>query len=271
MHKLLSRYGLTKNPFTKDVPVDELFEHAGADGALKRLKAAVEARASAVLIGEPGTGKTFVLRALEGQLPAGRFRLAYIHNSHVNVRDFYRQLSVALGLEPKATAAALFRRVTSHIEEIATTQKAHPIVVLDEAQLLSLKILEQLPLLLNFQKDSKPLLSVILIGLPELKDRLLRNVLASLGARLPIRIQLDALDARGVGEYLRHRLRMAGSSQEIFAEDGVLMIGEATGGALRKIDVLAHHALEVAAERKNSLVDAGVVEKAVKRCADALV
>ena len=131
MNKVLSRFGLAKNPFTKDVPVDELFEHESSDGALKRLKAVVEGRSSAVLTGEPGTGKTFVLRALEEKLPQSRYRVSYIHNSHVNYRDFYRQLSVVLGLEPKATPEALFRAVSRHVEETAAA-KVHPVLLLDE-------------------------------------------------------------------------------------------------------------------------------------------
>jgi type II secretory pathway predicted ATPase ExeA len=270
MRKVLNRFALTKDPFTKDVPVDEFFEHTGAESALKRLKAAVEGRSSAVLTGEPGTGKTFVLRALEEELPVGRFRLTYIHNSHVNARDFYRQLSVALGLEPKATSEALFRNVSRSIEETAAA-KVHPVVVLDEAQFLPVRVLEHLPLLLNFHRDSKPFLSIVLVGLPELRERLTRNVLASLAARLAVRIQLDSLTPEDVGTYLKHRLRTAGSSKEVFAEDAVLMVAEATGGALRKIDVLATHALEVASEGKSAIVDAGIVEKAVKRCAEALI
>ena len=89
VNKVLSRFALTKNPFSKDVPVEELFEHESSEGALRRLKAAVEGRSSAVLTGEPGTGKTFVLRALEEKLPHSRYRITYIHNSHVNSRDFY--------------------------------------------------------------------------------------------------------------------------------------------------------------------------------------
>lgn len=268
-NKVLSRFGLTKDPFTKDVPVEELFEHESAEGAVKRLKAAVEGRSSAVLTGEPGTGKTFVLRALEESLPQSRYRLSYIHNSHVNYRDFYRQLSVILGLEPKATSEALFRMVSRHLEEMALS-KVHPVIVFDEAQLLPVRVLEQLPVLLNFQKDSKPFLSVILIGLPELRDRLRRNVLSSLAARLPVRIQLEPLSAQDVTAYLQHRLRSAGSAKEVFGEDAVLLIAEATGGALRKIDVVAAHALEVATEGKSTIVDTAVVERAIKRCAEAL-
>lgn len=268
--KLQSRFGLTKPPFTKDVPVDDFFEHPDAERAIGRLKAALEARACAVLTGEPGTGKTFLLRELEEKLPAGRFRFIYLHNTHVNIRDFYRQLSVALGIEPKATPESLFRAVSRHVEESASA-KVHPVLFLDEAQLLVTRVLEHLPLLLNFQKDSKPFLSIVLVGLPELRQRLSRNVLSSLAARLPVRVQLEGLEPDGVGSYLAHRLRMAGCSKEVFAEDAILMIAEATGGALRKIDVIAAHSLEVATEGKSVIVDAGVVEKAVELCAEALI
>ena len=124
--------------------------------------------------------------------------------------------------------------------------------------------------MLNFQKDSKPFLSLVLIGLPELRDRLRRNVLSSLAARLPVRIQLDPLGALDVTSYLKHRLRTAGCTKEVFGEDAVLLIAEATSGALRKIDVVAAHSLEEATEGKSSIVDTAVVERAIKRCAEAL-
>lgn len=271
MRKVANRYGLTKEPFTKEVPVEELFEHEGHSAAVTRLKAALEGHSSAVLTGESGTGKTFVVRALEAKLPAGRYRVHYIHNATVNLRDFYRQLSAALGLEPRATPAALFRSVSAHVEELATEQKLRPVLVLDEAHLVPLPVLGHLHILMNFHRDSQPLLSIVLLGLPELRDRLTRNVLASLAARLPVRVVLGPLSAGGVADYLRHRMRTAGSSQEVFSEDAGLLIAEATGGVLRKIDVLAASALEVACEGKGTLVDASVVEEAVKRCAEAIV
>lgn len=269
--KILARYGLTKDPFTKDVPTEELFEHPSAESALGRLSAALEGRTSAVLTGDAGTGKTFVLRALEAKLPAGRYRVTYIHNATVNLRDFYRQLAMAVGLEPRATAEAVFRMVSTQIEETASTQKVHPVIVLDEAHLLPVAVLGHLHILLNFQRDSRPLLSIVLLGLPELRDRLTRNVLVSLAARLPVRVHLGALDAEQTGNYLRHRLRTAGCSQEVFAPDGILLVAEAAGGVMRKIGVLASIALEVASETKSKLVDAATVEEAVKRCSEALV
>lgn len=269
--RVVSRWGLAKEPFTKEVPVEELFEHELHTSAVTRLRSALEGRSSAVLTGESGTGKTFVVRSLESKLPQGRYRVHYIHNATVNLRDFYRQLSAGLGLEPRATPAALFRSVSVHVEALATEQKLRPVLVLDEAHLVPLAVLGHLHILLNFHRDSQPLLSIVLVGLPELRDRLMRNVLSSLAARLPVRVGLSPLGAAQVADYLRHRLHTAGASQEVFSEDAVLLMAEATGGVLRKLDVLAAAALEVACEGKGTLVDASVVEEAVKRCAEAIV
>jgi type II secretory pathway predicted ATPase ExeA len=196
--------------------------------------------------------------------------VTYVHNSTVNLRDFYRQLSQVLGLEPRATPSALFRSIRSQVEEISA-QKVHPILVIDEAHLTPVQVLEHLHILLNFDRDSKPLLSLVLVGLPGLRDRLARNVLASLAARLPVRAHLDPLDPEQTGAYLRHRLETAGCVEEVFAEDAVLLIAEATGGVMRRIDVLASNALEVACGGRSRLVDASTVQEAVKLCAEALV
>jgi general secretion pathway protein A len=269
--RIQNRFGLTKDPFTKDVPIEELFIHPGLEQVITRIKAGIEGRASAVLTGEAGTGKTFCLRAVESKLPAGRYRLTYIHNATVNLRDFYRQLSTALGLEPKATPAALFRNVSAHLEEVATAQKLRPLVVLDEAHLLPIQVLQNLHILLNFDRDSKPLLSLLLLGLPELRERLTRNVLSSLAARLPIRVVLSPLDAEQTGEYLRCRMRHAGCGQDVFSEEAVLLIAEATGGVLRKIDVLARTSLEVLSQGRSKVVDGQAVQSAVQQCAEAIV
>lgn len=272
MRAMMNRFGLAQLPFTKEIAAEDLFEFAGTNHAdvIARLRASVEARASAVLTGEAGVGKTCVLRTLEHKLNPSRYRVTYLHHATVSPRDFYRQLSITLGLEPKAHPSAMFRRLQTHIEEMADEQKVHPVLLLDEAQLMSSSMLEQLHLLLNFRMDSRAFLTVILIGLPELRERLARNLLASLSARLPVRVHLEPLAAEEVGGYLRHRLGAAGSTQEVFSEDAVLCIREATGGILRKIDVLAHHCLEVVAGNKGALVDGGIVQQAVRQCAEAL-
>ncbi len=108
------------------------------------------------------------------------------------------------------------------------------------------------------------------VGLPELRERLGRNVLSSLSSRLAARDHLDPLRAEDVGGYLRHRMKVAGSAQEVFSQDAILAIREASAGVLRKVDLLAQQCLELAAKGKGALVDGSVVLEAVRHCADAL-
>jgi type II secretory pathway predicted ATPase ExeA len=223
-----------------------------------------------VLTGDSGVGKTFALRALRERLPNGRFHLHYIPNASLNLRDFYRQLSSVLGLEARATAAALFRQVSAQLETLATAQRIHPVLLLDEAHLLPLRVLENLHILLNFKWDSAALLSIVLIGLPELRERLRRNVLSSLATRLPVRAELAPLPRACVAAYLNHRMTRAGCAQQVFGEEAALLIAEATGRIPAKINTLAEHCLELAGEGRSQIVDGPMVQEARKRCAEAI-
>lgn len=270
MRRVLNRYGLTRLPFAKELAADELLSFERREESRNRLRAAIEGRSSAVLTGDTGVGKTFLLRALERELSSSRFKVTYIHNSGVTRRDFYRQLAAGLGLEPKASAAGVFRQVQVQIEDLADAQKVHPVLILDEAHLLPVQVLEHLHILLNYRRDSCAFLSLVLIGLPELRDRLARNVLASLSARLPVRVHLDPLVVAEVDAYLRHRMKIAGCTQEVFSEEAVLCIREATGGVLRKVDLLAQTCLEAACEGRGMVVDGKAVHAGVKICGEAL-
>jgi general secretion pathway protein A len=270
MNKLLSTYSLAREPFTKDIAPSEMLQSDLLQDALQSLKAAIEGRTSAVVTGDSGSGKTCLLRALEEDLPQGRYRLHYAHNSTVNRRDFYRQLSIGMGLEPHSSFAALHASVSQHIQELASHHKLRVIVMLDEAHLLSIQVLEQLHILLNYEKDSKPWLSLILVGLPDLRETLKRNVLASLTARMPIRIHLQPLDADQVKLYIRHRMNTAGCRRDVFSDDALLLMSKATGGIMRRLDILGDQCLIAALKSKSNIVDAAVVQKAIQACGEAL-
>lgn len=271
MNKLLSTYSLTRPPFSKDIPPSEMLATVPLEAARQRLRAALEGRASAVVTGDSGCGKTCLVRALEEDLPQGRYRLHYIHNATVNRRDFYRQLSIGMGLEPHATFAALFATVSQHIQDLATQHRLCVALFLDEAHLLPIQVLDQLHILLNFDRDSKPWLSIVLIGLTELRETLKRNVLTSLTGRMPIRIHVPPLDNDQVQQYVRHRMSQAGCRREVFADDGLLLMSKATGGIMRRLDILGASCLEVACHNKSNLVDITVVEKAIHISAEALL
>ena len=167
----LAHFGLERLPFAKDIDDADLWLPSRRAALVDHLVDAVHERQHVVLTGEPGVGKTCTLRALRERLPDAGFRLTYCHNATLGRRDFYRQLCLALGLAPKATAAAVFYAVSAHIEELGR-ERVHPVLLLDEAHLLHQDVLDHLHVLANYEWDSRPLLSLVLVGLPELQDRM---------------------------------------------------------------------------------------------------
>ena len=188
----LAYFGFKEVPFSKEIADGELWLPTSKLAVVDALLEALDERASVVLVGEPGVGKTCVLRALRHRIPAAGFKLTYCHNATLGRRDFYRQLCHAIGLEPAATPGSLFYAVTRHVEDRAA-ERIHPAFLLDEAHLLQQDTLDHLHILLNYGWDSRAILSLILVGLPELRERLALRRNRSLYSRLHHRLEIAAL------------------------------------------------------------------------------
>jgi general secretion pathway protein A len=262
MSAYLAAVGLKEQPFSKEIPDAELWLPTSKQAVVDSLIGALGERTSVLLVGEPGVGKTCVLRALRHRIPHAGFRLTYCHNATLGRRDFYRQLCLALGLSPSATAAAVFYAVSTHVEDLAK-DRVHPVFLLDEAHLLHQDTLDHLHILLNYEWDSRALLSLVLVGLPELHDRLTLRRNRSLFSRVHHRLELGALTPDDTAEYLRLRLRRAGCEREVFASDAAALLHEATLGAMRELDRLGAAALREAARRKKKLVERDVVARVI--------
>lgn len=259
MSNYLAQFSLKHAPFTKEIGDADLWMPPSKKRLVDDLVEAAHERASVMLAGEPGVGKTTVLRALRHRLGEGRFRLTYCHNVTLGRRDFYRQLCLALGLSPSATAGAVFFAVSTHVQELGRDQ-LHPVFLLDEAHLMHQDTLDHLHILLNYEWDSKALLSLVMVGLPELHDRLQLRRNRSLYSRLQYRLTIGALTPDDTADYIAHRLRQAGCEREVFTSDAVAMIHEAAIGSLRDIDRVAGQSLGWAAKRKRKLVERDLVE-----------
>jgi general secretion pathway protein A len=250
----LEHFGLREHPFTKEIPDSDLWLPPSKEQLVDELCDAVANRESLVLVGEPGVGKTCVLRSLRHRLPQAGFRLTYCHNATLGRRDFYRQLCLALGLAPSATAAGVFYAVSSHVQDLGRDH-LYPAFLLDEAHLLHQDTLDHLHILLNYEWDSRALLSLLLVGLPDLMDRLALRRNRSLYSRLHRRLHIDALTPDDTGAYIRMRLRRAGCERELFTSDTIALVHEATLGSMRDIDRIATATLRDAARKKRKLVE----------------
>lgn len=260
--KYLAHFGLKTAPFSKEIADSDLWLPPSKKAVVDELLEALEERASILLTGEPGVGKTCVLRALRQRLPQGAFRLTYYHNATLGRRDFYRLLCLALGLSPHATAAALFFAVSSHVEDLGR-EKLHPVLLLDEAHLLYQDTLDHLHILLNYQWDSRALLSLVLVGLPELADRMALRRNRSLFSRIHCRLTIEPTVPDDTADYIAYRLKLVGCDRELFTSDAIAMIHEAALGSLRDIDRVATAGLRESARRKRKLVERDTVEHVV--------
>ena len=262
----LSCFGLRSSPFNKEIEDAELWLPESKVALVTDIEEALTDRQSVLLLGEPGVGKTCVLRALRRKLPQAGFRLTYCRNATLGRRDFYRHLCHTLGLHPTSVAANLFLAVETHVQELRR-DKVHPVFLLDEAHLLHPDMLGHLHILMNYEWDAKALLSLVLVGLPELEANLSRRAHRSLLTRIHHRFLIAPATVEDTAEYVRFRLAAAGTDRALFPDDSIATLHELSQGALREIDRLATAALRDAARRKKKLVDRDVVT----RVAEALL
>ncbi|HEX8363312.1 MAG TPA: AAA family ATPase [Longimicrobium sp.] len=258
----VSAFGLSQAPFSKEIADADLWLPPSKQHLVDELEEALRERASVLLTGDPGFGKTCVLRALRHRLPQAGFRLSYCHNATLGRRDFYRQLCLALGLPASATAAALFYAVSTHVEQLGK-ERIHPVFLLDEAHLLHQDVLDHLHILLNYEWDSRALLSLVLVGLPELRERLELRHNRALYSRVACRLAVEPLTPEDTAEYIRYRLKRAGCERDVFTSDCLAMLHEAANGSLRDVDRLATSALREAARRKKKLVERDILARVV--------
>lgn len=255
-------FGLRRAPFDKNLPAESLWLDDAREAAIDDLLDAVTQRRHALVVGEPGVGKTTVLRALDSRLSPVHFRTYYIAFVTLSPRDFTRQICRALDLEVKATPAAMFDALQREARKLHQEHRVHPVLVLDECHLMPDRTLSHLHVLANFAWDSEPLLSLVLVGLPDLHARLRLGIHRSLLTRLHTKIELQPSSAEHTAAYVRQRLAEAGAKADLFTPDGLGMLHELSGGLLRCVDVLATAALRIAAQRDVKLVDRPIVVRA---------
>jgi hypothetical protein len=169
-------------------------------------------------------GKNWVTPAMTARPQEPAFQVIYVATVTIGRPDFYRQRS--FGLAPHGTIAVGFEAVRREARTCQADHRLHPVLVIDEAHLMPDATLSHLHVLANFDMDSRPLLSLVSVGLPELQDRLRLGVHRSLLTRIGTMVDIGPATPDDTAACVRHRLEGAGSTRERFASDGILMLDE---------------------------------------------
>ena len=241
---------LTTAPFHHHGGSEFFFRTASHQAALLKLRFVLEQRqASATIIGPTGVGKSYLLRVLQEELPASIGPVVLINYPDLTSLELIRYLCAELAARtdsplPRVDGMDQWLRVWETLMMQAKSQGRLPVFIVDDAHVIDDRALWQTwQLLLTFRERSAMDFSLVFAGQPELAGRLQRC--PQLEERLALVCTLSPLSVPETGEYIRHRLLVAGRREPIFETDAVQRIWECSGGLPRRIDRLCDFALLV--------------------------
>jgi general secretion pathway protein A len=255
---------LSEPPFDNSPNPKFLYLSPEHEEALVRLVYTVRHRKGCgMLTGEYGCGKTTLSRALIQRLEAERYEIGLLTNPSWNAVDFLRETLYQLGRETGERTKAELLHALYDVFFRNFREGRDTVVVVDEAQLIEEDaVFEELRLLLNFQTDDRFLVTLLLIGSPELGARVRR--LKHLDQRITIRYHLNTLDYAHTAAYVAHRLEMAGRTAPIFTEEAVRLVFDFTHGTPREINNLCDVALLVGYTKRAREVGDTIIAEVIK-------
>lgn len=258
-----AHFGLTERPFSLAPDPRYLFLSAGHREALAHLVYGLQGGGFVQLTGEVGTGKTTVCRALLDQLPP-EVDVAMIFTPRLNAVELLAAVCHELRVEVPAGTTSVKLLVDALSRKLLDTHARgrRTVVIIDEAQNLSMEVLEELRLLTNIETTREKLLQVILIGQPELGAIMQRPELRQLGQRVTARYHLQPFGFKETRAYVRHRLEVAGQRESMFTRAAVWVVHRRSGGVPRLVNNICDRALLGAFARGRRRVTARIVRKA---------
>lgn len=235
-----SYYGLSAKPFQLKPDPRFFFGSKGHKRAMAYLEYGIsQGEGFIVITGEVGAGKTTLMRNLFREIESKNILAAQIVNTHVGADDILRLVAAAFGVEYEDTSkAALLTRLERFLRQ-CDKQGKRALLVVDEAQNLTPRAVEELRMLSNFQTDDKSLLQTFLLGQPEFRRTMLGDDMKQLLQRVIASYHLGPLDVSETQSYIEHRLTTVGwKNNPSLNADAYSLIFDFTGGIPRKINSL---------------------------------
>lgn len=261
----LAFFNLREPPFNLTPDPRFLFLSAQHEEALTHLLYGIyERRGFIEITGEVGTGKTVLCRALLERLDK-TVSTALIFNSYLNKMELLQAITDDFGLTPRETTSKGYIDALNAylLDEFAAGRNA--VVVIDEAQHLEPTVLEQLRMLSNLETERGKLLQIVLVGQPELRDKLATHQMRQLEQRIAVRFHIHELTRTETRQYITHRMSVAGAAHTVtWSRRAVRLIHQYTGGIPRRINLLCDRILMTAFVRETHRVSPALVRRSVQ-------
>jgi len=255
-------FGLRANPFNVNPDPRYLFLTRHTEEALACLTYGIQTRKGFVLLtGEVGTGKTTLINKLLEWLRLQQVATAFVFNSRMDVPQFLDYMMTDFGIpcDSNAKSQVLLRLYNWLLDRYRAGETA--VLIVDEAQNLSDEVLEEIRMLTNLETFTEKLLQIVLVGQPELDQRLKRPQLRQLRQRMTLRAKTHPLTLEETRAYVIQRLRIAGSNgQQIFDPEALFAIHRYSNGIPRVVNLICEHCLVSAFVDQQKTVSSHVVE-----------
>lgn len=259
-------YGLRANPFNVNPDPRYLFLTRHTEEALACLTYGIQSRKGFVLLtGEVGTGKTTLINKLLEWLRLQQVATAFIFNSRLNVPQFLDYMMADFGIpcDSRAKSQILLRLYNWLLDRYRAGETA--VLIVDEAQNLSDEVLEEIRMLTNLETFTEKLLQIVLVGQPELENKLKQPQLRQLKQRLTLRAKTHPLSLDETKAYIQQRLRIAGSNgTQIFEPEAMVAIHRYSSGIPRVINLVCEHCLVSAFVDQQRVISPSVVDNVAR-------
>jgi type II secretory pathway predicted ATPase ExeA len=215
-----------------------------------------------VITGNVGVGKTTAIRKFVDSLDKNSFRCIYIADSALTPRVFYWEVISQLSLDDKPSfyRSEGKRKMMACFSRIADSAQMTPVVIIDEAHLLSHSMLEETRFLLNNCMDSQNLMSLVVVGQSELREKLSKEIFEPITQRVDFRFTLVPFDRAQTQDYIHAHMRYAGETADVFTPSAIDAVFAFSGGVARKINKVCSMALMYAAQKAMRSIDGGIID-----------
>lgn len=252
-------YGITFNPFDKSLPVKDAFMSKDHNEMQSRLSFLKKTRGIGLFTAPSGMGKTFALRCFADTLNPNLYQMIYICLSTVSVTEFYRQLSIQLGLDPSGKKSDMFKSIQERLRYLIKDKNKTVLIAVDECQYLDIKILRDFKMLMNQDYDSMDCFALIMIGLPYMNSILEKPVHEALKQRIVVHYNYTGLTEEETVDYIYSRIVAAGGSKSIIDEAAIHAVAGYCQGIPRIINSVMTNALILGAQLKKTCIDTEVI------------
>jgi general secretion pathway protein A len=255
-------FGLRANPFNVNPDPRFLFLTRHTEEALACLTYGIQSRKGFVLLtGEVGTGKTTLLNKLMEWLRVQQVATAFIFNSQMDVPQFLEYMMADFGIpcDSKSKSQILLKLYNWLLDRYRAGETA--VLIVDEAQNLSDEVLEEIRLMTNLETFTEKLLQIVVVGQPELEQKLKQPNLRQLRQRLTLRAKTYPLTLEETKAYVSQRLRIAGSNgQQVFDPEALAAIHRYSAGIPRVVNLICEHCMVSAFVDHQKVIMSSVVE-----------